>query len=324
LGRTEEALKHYQDGLKIRRQLAEADPKDAGKQRGLLVSFIKLGDVYVTLGRTEEALKYFDDSLKISRQLAQADPQDAQKQRNLSVSFSNLGNVYVQLGRTADALQHYQDSLKISRQLAQADPQDAQKQRDLMVSFYNLGTVQKEVGDYETAIMRFQQGVAILDTLIEAKLLIESSRKEKAILEWEITYCQRAILATGDWAQLVESDAKQLPGLLAIRVTELAKRGRLKDVEQTATKLREWKPTSRTTLYKSACAYGLCATLAIKGKAKPSDEEAKLKQKYTDLALACLKEAIGAGFNNFDHMQKDSDLAALHDLPEFQALFPKK
>jgi hypothetical protein len=30
-----------------------------------------------------------------------------------------------------------------------------------------------------------------------------------------------------------------------------------------------------------------------------------------DLSLACLKEAIAAGFNNFDHMKQDTDLASL-------------
>jgi hypothetical protein len=95
-------------------------------------------------------------------------------------------------------------------------------------------------------------------------------------------------------------------------------------VEQAATRLREWKPASPDTLYDSGCAYGLCALIVVKGKAKPSDDEVKLKRKYTDLALACLKEAIAAGYKDFDHMKKDSDLAALRDLPEFQALFPKK
>jgi len=33
-----------------------------------------------------------------------------------------------------------------------------------------------------------------------------------------------------------------------------------------------------------------------------------------------LKQAIAAGFDNFAHMQRNSDLAILRDLPEFQAL----
>jgi tetratricopeptide (TPR) repeat protein len=193
-----------------------------------------------------------------------------------------------------------------------------------MISFSKLGRVRQELGEYEVAIEEFQRGVIVLDKLIEAKLLVESSGKEKAILQRYITFCQNAIVATGKWEALLKSDAKQLPALLSIRATELAKRGRLNDVEQTAARLRDYKPASGITLYNAGCGYGLCAALAVKGKTKPTEDDFKLKQKYTDLALACLKEAIAAGYKDFDHMKQDSDLAALRDLPEFQELFPKR
>jgi tetratricopeptide (TPR) repeat protein len=321
---TEDALKYYDDALKINRQLADADPKDAQKQSDLSISCNKLGDVFVKLSRTEDGLKYYDGGLKISRQLAEADPNDALKQRDLSVSFNKLGDVYVRLGRIADALKYYDDGLKISRQLADADPRDAQKQRGLMVSFSNLGLARKENGEYETAIDEFQRGVVVLDKLIETKLLVESAGKDRAFLLQEIAYCWDAIVATGVWETLLKSEVNQLPSLLYIRASELAKRGRLKDVEQAAAKLREFKPASAATLYDAGRGYGLCATLAVKGKTKPTEEDLKLKQKYADLALACLKEAIAAGFKDYDLMKQDSDLAALRDLPEFQALFPKK
>ena len=324
LGRSDDGLKYYQEDLKISRQLAAADPKNAEKQRDLSISIKRLGNACVTLGRTEDGLKYCEEDLKISRQLAAADPKDAEKQRDLSISFIRLGEVFVNLGRTEDGKNCYEDGLIISRQLAAADPKDAQKQRDLMVGFHRLGGVRREVGDYEAAIQEFERGVTVLEKLIEAKLLVESSGEEKAILQRAIKFCRDAIVATGEWEVLLKSDSKQLPPLLSLRATELAKRGRLKDVEQTAAKLREFKPTSDTTLYDAGCAYGLCAALAVKGKTRPTEDDLKLKKKFADLALACLKEAIAAGYKNFAHMKQDSDLAALRDLPEFQASFPKK
>jgi len=38
--------------------------------------------------------------------------------------------------------------------------------------------------------------------------------------------------------------------------------------------------------------------------------------------LAALKLSIDKGWNDFAHMQQDSDLAPLHDLPEYKALIP--
>jgi tetratricopeptide (TPR) repeat protein len=281
--------------------------------------------VYVTLGRTADGLKYYEDGLKISRQLAEADPKDAQKQRDLSVSFNRLGDVYVTLGRTADGLKYYEDGLKISRQLAEADPKDAQKQLDLVFSFQRLGSARMGVVDYQGSIEEFQRGVTVLEKLIAAKLMVEVSGNWKASLQEVITRCRNVIVvATGEWEALLTSDAKQLPTLLIVRVKEFAKHGRLNDVEQTAAKLREHKPASDKTLYNAGCGYGLCAALAVKGKTKPTEDDLKLKKKYADLALACLKEAIAAGFKDFDFMKQDSDLAALRDLPEFRALFPKK
>jgi tetratricopeptide (TPR) repeat protein len=324
VGRAEEALKLYEDGLRISRKRAEGDSNDAYKQRDLVLSLHRLGDVYVKLGRAAEALKPYEDGLKISRKLAADDPKNAHKHRDVSLFYDRLGGVYESQGRTEEAMNQYKEGLKHSQRLAEDDPKDARKQRDVMVSFHRLGILQKELGAYEAAIEQFRLGIAVLDKLIEAKVLVEPVRKEKAGLERDVAYCQRAIIATGDWEALLKSETKQLPELLSLRATELAKHGLLGDVEQAATRLREWKPASPDTLYDSGCAYGLCALLVVKGKAKPSDDAVKAKRKYTDLALACLKEAIAAGYKDFDHMKKDSDLAALRNLPEFQAMFQKK
>ena len=286
-----------------------------------------------------EAVKYIDGQEQ--RLLAEAEKLTQKKRRTvlpileaakihfnrgeLTQAREKCEKLLAQDGDWPEALfQHALVLQAIGRQLAAAYPKDAQKQRDLMISFNTLGRVRKEVGAYEAAIEEYQRGVTVLDKLIEANLLIESSGRVKATLQREITLCRDAIVATGEWEALLKSDAKQLPELLSLRVAELAKRGRLSDVEQTATKLREFKPASDTTLYNAGRAYGLCAGLAVKGKMRPTEDDLKLKKKFADLALACLKEAIAAGYKNYDHMKQDSDLAALRDLPEFQALFPKK
>jgi tetratricopeptide (TPR) repeat protein len=300
----------------------DGDWPEALSQHALVMQ--ELGNRALKYDKTENAQLYFQAQEKSARRRWELDPEDARKQRDLAVSFERLGYVCVALGRTEDALKYYDDGLKIGRQLADADPKHAQKQRDLVACFYKRGCARAAVGDYEAAIDEFQRGVTVLDRLIEAKLLVESSGKDKANLQHNITFCQYAIVATGEWEALLKSDTKQLPELLSVRATELANRGRLNDVEQTAAKLREYKPASDATLYDSGCAYGLCAALAVKGKTKPTEDDLKLKKKYTDLALACLKDAIAAGFKDYDHMKQDSDLAALRDLQEFRALFPKE
>src|SRR5205807_2370274 len=92
------------------------------------------------------------------------------------------------------------------------------------------------------------------------------------------------------------------------------------DVAQAGAKLRGLKPATDVNLYNAACAYSLCVGLVVRDTAKRSEVEGR---KYRDLAIDCLKEAIAAGYKNFDHMRKDGDLKPLQGLPEFESLFPK-
>ena len=61
----------------------------------------------------------------------------------------------------------------------------------------------------------------------------------------------------------------------------------------------------------------------IKDKPAPTPAEVAERKKFVDLALGCLKEAIAAGYHDFDHMRQDTDLTPLRGLPEFEDLFPR-
>ncbi len=333
LGRTDDALTQFQHAMKIRRVLAEADLNDAQNQRDLSIAFNRLGDVFLTLGRTEDALAQFEADLKISRMLAEADPNNAQNQRDLSISFERLGGVFLKLGRTDDALTRFQHGFEIRRVLAEADPKSAEKQQDLMFSHHKLGEVEVEAGRFGTAREHFQAGVAVLDRMIANGQNVAASKEFKTFLEGRIQLCKNASLATGDWQTLLTVDAKELPVLLSHRAAEFSKRGQLADVAQAGAKLRELSATAEAgnaysqkagILYGAACAYGLCVTLSETTNPQPTESELAERKMFIDLALACLKDAVDAGFDNFNHMQKDDDLKSLRDLPDFITLSRSK
>ncbi len=140
-------------------------------------------------------------------------------------------------------------------------------------------------------------------------------------------------VATGDWEAMLQTAPDQLPGLLVTRMTQFAKFGQVTEVAQAGAKLRELAASALNgstheekggMLYNAACAYGLCAGLVATGKPALSKAELAEQKSFRDLSLACLKAAIAAGWNDFDHMRNDTDLTPLHGLPEFEALFPKK
>jgi hypothetical protein len=61
-----------------------------GDERGLSVSYDRVGDVLVAQGNLPEALKSFRDGLAIRDRLAKADPGNAGWQRDLIVSCVKL------------------------------------------------------------------------------------------------------------------------------------------------------------------------------------------------------------------------------------------
>lgn len=68
----EEARQHYEEALRIRRQLAQWDP-DAYLPY-LATTLNDLGILDATQNRTDEARQHYEEALKSYRQLAQGDP----------------------------------------------------------------------------------------------------------------------------------------------------------------------------------------------------------------------------------------------------------
>ncbi len=168
LGRTDDALRQFEEYAKICRVLAEADPRDTQKQRDLSRSFEELGDVFLKLGRTETAYEQYVEMLAIEKRLADADPSDTIAQHGLVAAYAHLGDVFLELGRTDDALRQFEEYAKSCRALAEADPRDAHKQRNISVSFQRLGDVFLKLGRSDDALRQFEDGLKIFRALADA------------------------------------------------------------------------------------------------------------------------------------------------------------
>jgi hypothetical protein len=65
LGRTDDAQQQYEGGLKIRLVLAEEDPSSSEKQRDLMISHYKLGQVMVAQQQFTPAIGRFEQGIAI-------------------------------------------------------------------------------------------------------------------------------------------------------------------------------------------------------------------------------------------------------------------
>ena len=92
------ALTSYRASLAIAERLAKADPGNAGWQRDLSVSHIKIGDVQQAQGDLAAALTSYQASLAIGERLAKADRGNAGWQRNLALSYGRLARIEARQG----------------------------------------------------------------------------------------------------------------------------------------------------------------------------------------------------------------------------------
>ena len=87
------ARRYYEDGLTIRKRLADAAPENADYARDLSVSYDRLGDLAMSGGDPAAARRYYEDDLTIAKRLADAAPENADYARDLWVSYVKMANL---------------------------------------------------------------------------------------------------------------------------------------------------------------------------------------------------------------------------------------
>jgi protein O-mannosyl-transferase len=116
--RMDAARQHYEEAVKIRRELAQQNP-DAYLSY-LAITLNDLGSLDLRQKRMDEARQHFEEAAKIRRKLAQQNP-DAYLLR-LATTLNNLGNVDQLQNRPDEARQDYEEALKFYDQPTRQNP----------------------------------------------------------------------------------------------------------------------------------------------------------------------------------------------------------
>jgi tetratricopeptide (TPR) repeat protein len=111
----DQAIEHYQEALKIRRELVEIDACFKPKLANVLNN---LGVAYRDKGSFDRAIEHYQEALKIRRELVEIDASFKPKLANI---LNNLANAYYSKGLLDQAIEHYQEALKIRRELVEND-----------------------------------------------------------------------------------------------------------------------------------------------------------------------------------------------------------
>jgi tetratricopeptide (TPR) repeat protein len=116
-GKLEDAIRHYEQALRIKPDFAEAH--------------YDLGDDLLRLGQVREAIEHYEQALRTKPDYAEA--------------HNNLGVALEQTGRVQEAIGQYEQALRIS-------PDSVEAHYNLGIALVQVGRVQEAIEHYEQAL----------------------------------------------------------------------------------------------------------------------------------------------------------------------------
>ncbi len=160
MGQRAEALASIAEAVRIRRELAEANP-DAFLPD--LAVAEQSSHMQSEMGQRAEALASIAEAVRIRRALAEANPMLSAR---LAMSLNNQANMQSEMGQRAEALASIAEAVRHYRALAEANP-DAFLP-DLAMSLNNQANMQSEMGQRAEALASIAEAVRIRRALAEA------------------------------------------------------------------------------------------------------------------------------------------------------------
>ncbi len=280
-GKLDEAVAAYFKALQLNPKLAEAQ--------------LNLGDALLKQGKTEQAIIHFQKALQLDSDNAGA--------------HNNLGGQLLNQGQLDEALEHLTHALKINPDLAEAHN--------------NVGIIMIQQGNLDAAITHFQDAVRIKPDFQLAQSNLQRALAIRNKKGMQAENIQNSLKKKPDDPQLhyqlgnfylgkgkLTMAIAEFEGALALRPKFLAARNNLamayaanRQYDQALAafkKLIELDPDNAGSYYNIAVLYAL-------------------QNKVPD-SIAWLKQAIDNGYQNWDLIKTDNDLANIRKSPEYQQL----
>jgi serine/threonine-protein kinase len=325
LGQNQDARQQYEVSYKIRHTLAQAASGQFEPQRELAAAVGKLGDISLLEGNTDAARRHYAEALKIREQIAAQHDQNDQAQIDLATSFVTLGNV----SEPHQATKYYQEALRLRQALAATAPRPsrASRKRDVWIISNRLADLAEKQNDLPAALNHYEQALA---QATELDKLVSNSMRARLDLAMSHVHVGNVQARQGDAQAAKASYGRALEILRPLAAEDardielntllplvLARHGDHAEAAAKADALRKLAERNFRTHYNAACCYALCSAAA-----SASESDSQLAGGYAARAIAALKQAIALGFNDFDAMKQDHDLAAISSHPGFLALLP--
>ena len=153
--RMDEARKHYERALAIRRELAQRNP--AAYLLDMTTTLNNLANLDRRENRLDEARQLYEQALQIHRQLAQQNLEPYPPE--LALTLNNLGFLERAEKRTDEAYPHFEEALGIYRHLAAENHEDYLP--GLAITLNNLAVCEKDQNRFDLSRQHYEEALKI-------------------------------------------------------------------------------------------------------------------------------------------------------------------
>lgn len=320
-----EALESYQLAVDVGENLLVQKPGDPRFLFHMVAVFDRIGRIQLSLSRTEEALEALEKNALYGGRLLELEPGNVNLLHSQFYTLLQLGMVAKSAGEFDEAIESLNQATEFGSQfVAQSpknvaqSPKNVEAQNNLRIAFDQLGDLHRQRSNYGLAEIAFQRSCEVSTAMIALGIRVEQASQSLARSQQWLKTAQQFQLALGDWETLMALPPSKRAEMMDWRAVELIKQSRFDEAVEAADALCEIESASPDFLYNAACIYSIRASIT------DLEEDTSQKRKLLiEQALNALRRAVDSGWDNFELMRTDSDLAVLREHPEFLELFPK-
>jgi len=184
------------------------------------------------------------------------------------------------------------------------------------------------VANAYAALGRFAHALKLLgETLALRKVKLGPDHPDTLSTMWSMAGClvqldrgTEAVLIIDDCLKRAAAkvvDPRLIQEVMDLRLRHFQKRKDAAGCRATAAMWEKLKRTDAGSLYDAACMRAVTAAVL---QSTPDAGATRLAKDEADRAMAWLKQAVAAGFNDAAHMKQDKDLDALRQQADFKKL----
>jgi serine/threonine-protein kinase len=337
-GRKTEALSAYRRSCELGEELFRANPEDPQTDHELVRSLGNMGICLHENGRFLDALKAFDRAREVIKVGADAGPSLILFPAASAWIDGSSAYTLISLGRNEEALEALERARTMRETLIKANPSIIRNQQQVMRIHRQVALIHRKAGRTPEALASVERAREVALKLADAHPKDLEFREDVAALETELAELHEAMdnpmQAFAAFERLLAIQRKlkkenpSTPKFQSAVVDTLRRRGimaqkygrgaeAVADYRELISLLDGLTNPAPADLYMLACSHSLLSGAAgLSGSGlTPADREAEAAK-----AVAALRRAVTAGWNDAAHTRADTDLAPLRSRPDFQKL----